>query len=99
MVSGEPSAPAMKTEIPGPKSKQLMADLDKIQSMKSVAYFADYDKSLGNYIVDADGNVLLDVFTSISSIPLGETEIHDPQINVSPCSSNRLQSSCHAEGF
>ena len=39
--------------------------------MPSVAFFADYDKSLGNYIVDADGNTMLDTFTSISSIPIG----------------------------
>ena len=50
-----------------------MADIDKIQSMKSIAFFADYNKSLGNYIVDADGNVMLDVFTSISSIPIGKS--------------------------
>ena len=72
MVSGEPSGPSMQTQIPGLKSKQLMADLDKVQSMPSVAFFADYDKSLGNYLVDADGNVMLDVFTSISSVPIGK---------------------------
>ena len=55
------------------RSKELMADIDKIQSMKSIAFFADYNKSLGNYIVDADGNVMLDVFTSISSIPIGKS--------------------------
>ena len=69
--AGEPSAPSMVTEVPGPKSVQLKGDLDKIQSMGSVAFFVDYDKSIGNYVVDADGNSMLDVFTSISSIPIG----------------------------
>jgi len=69
--AGEPTAPAMKTECPGPESKRLMADLDTIQSMPSVAFFADYDKSIGNYLFDADGNAMLDVFTNISSIPIG----------------------------
>jgi len=36
-----------------------------------MSYFADFEKSRGNYIVDADGNVLLDVFQQIASIPLG----------------------------
>ena len=69
-VSGEPAI-SMKTEVPGPASKKLMADQDALQSMKSIAFFADYDKSLGNYVVDADGNTMLDVFTSISSVPIG----------------------------
>ncbi len=71
MVSGEPSGPNMLTDCPGPKSKAIMADLAKLQSMPSVQYAVDYKKSIGNYIVDADGNTMLDVFTNISSIPIG----------------------------
>ena len=70
-VSGEPAAPLMKTEVPGPKSLEVMAELGEIQSMKSVQYAVNYNKSLGNYIVDADDNTMLDVFTSISSVPIG----------------------------
>ena len=91
-VVGEPSGPTMKCEVPGPQSKSLLADLSKIQSMDSVHFFADYDKSLGNYIVDVDGNEMLDLFTQISSVPIGmqkdfRVQTNDlPMFNIWECS-------------
>lgn len=41
------------------------------QQSKGTKFFVDFDKSRGNYIVDADGNVMLDVFQQFASAPLG----------------------------
>lgn len=69
---GEPSRPKMLTNVPGPESMRLLQKLDKSQgNIGHVHYFANYEKSCGNYIVDADGNTMLDLFTQISSSPLG----------------------------
>jgi len=45
--------------------------MDKIQQSGAITFFTDFDKSTGNYICDADGNMLLDVFMQIASLPLG----------------------------
>ncbi|KAG0950591.1 hypothetical protein G6F57_001213 [Rhizopus arrhizus] len=67
----EPKQPIVKTSIPGPKSKEIMSRLNQYQDTRSIFFVADYANSKGNYITDADGNVLLDVFAQIASIPLG----------------------------
>uniref|UniRef100_A0A915DRF3 4-aminobutyrate aminotransferase n=1 Tax=Ditylenchus dipsaci TaxID=166011 RepID=A0A915DRF3_9BILA len=71
IANKEPSAPSVKTAIPGPKSNALKEQMEKVHQTTSVKFFADYEKCFGNYLVDADGNQLLDPFMQISSIPLG----------------------------
>nr|CAD2172161.1 unnamed protein product [Meloidogyne enterolobii] len=71
LPTSEPKAPFMRTEVPGPESKKLINEMETIHQATSVKFFADYEKSFGNYLVDADGNNLLDVYTQISSLPLG----------------------------
>ncbi|KAI1430568.1 aminotransferase class-III-domain-containing protein [Xylaria sp. CBS 124048] len=69
--SGEPDGPVVKTAIPGPRAQEHVSKLDRIFDTRSVNMLADYTQSFGNYIVDPDGNKLLDVYAQIASIPLG----------------------------
>ena len=69
--SWEPEGPSVKTDIPGPKSRAAIAELDEVFDTRSLNMLTDYTKSVGNYIADPDGNVLLDVYAQIASIPLG----------------------------
>lgn len=68
----EPSSPSMVTDsFPGPKVQSLKTHMSKVQECSAVTIFSDYEKSQGNYMVDADGNTFLDCFGQISSLPLG----------------------------
>uniref|UniRef100_H2TN05 4-aminobutyrate aminotransferase n=1 Tax=Takifugu rubripes TaxID=31033 RepID=H2TN05_TAKRU len=53
--------PSMKTTVPGPHS----------QNVGAINFFCNYEKSRGNYLVDVDDNRMLDLYTQISSIPIG----------------------------
>uniref|UniRef100_A0A8C8DPP3 Uncharacterized protein n=1 Tax=Oryzias sinensis TaxID=183150 RepID=A0A8C8DPP3_9TELE len=59
--------PSMKTSVPGPRSQ-----VTHTQNVGAVNFFCNYDDSRGNYLVDVDGNRMLDLYTQISSIPIGQ---------------------------
>ncbi|EON61745.1 4-aminobutyrate aminotransferase [Coniosporium apollinis CBS 100218] len=67
----EPRGPIIKTEIPGPKSQEAIKRLTKVFDTRSLNMMADYTSSFGNYLADLDGNLLLDVYAQIASIPVG----------------------------
>ncbi|CAM4843188.1 unnamed protein product, partial [Rotaria magnacalcarata] len=71
ILSQEPSGSEMKTEIPGPKSKELVHALQKTQNALSAIFVLDMEQSVGNYAVDVDGNILLDVYQQVASVALG----------------------------
>lgn len=60
----------MKTEFPGPKAQSLAKELDKVFDTRALNVLADYDKSIGNYLADPDGNMFLDVYVIL--VPLYE---------------------------
>jgi 4-aminobutyrate aminotransferase/(S)-3-amino-2-methylpropionate transaminase len=66
----EPAGPIVKTAIPGPQSKKIIQDLDKVFDTRSLNMVANYEKSFGNYIHDPDGNVLLDVYVPLAPSPI-----------------------------
>ncbi|KAM0421418.1 hypothetical protein ACHAPT_010772 [Fusarium lateritium] len=86
----EPQGPSVATEIPGPKSKEDVRRLDKVFDARAAIFSADYRKSYGNYIVDADDNVLLDVYAQIASIPVGYNNPSLLQAATSPAMASAL---------
>ena len=61
----------MKTAVPGPKTEELRARHGKYQDARTIHVYQDATKSRGNYLVDVDGNVMLDVYGHIACVPLG----------------------------
>jgi 4-aminobutyrate aminotransferase/(S)-3-amino-2-methylpropionate transaminase len=70
-IPGEPTAARMLTAIPGPRSEELRARHMKHQDARPVHVYQDAKRSLGNYLVDVDGNVLLDLYGHIACVPIG----------------------------
>lgn len=67
----EPLHAAMKTPVPGPRSEELRRRHQRYQDARTVHYYQDARRSLGNYAVDVDGNTLLDVYGHIACVPIG----------------------------
>uniref|UniRef100_A0A8C2R1G8 4-aminobutyrate aminotransferase, mitochondrial n=1 Tax=Capra hircus TaxID=9925 RepID=A0A8C2R1G8_CAPHI len=61
--------PLMKTEVPGPRSRNAEA----------VHFFCNYEESRGNYLVDVDGNRMLDLYSQISSVPIAGSPPGHPE--------------------
>lgn len=62
----------MKTDTtPGPASQAVSSEIGRFQDPRTHVLVVDYAKSNGNYLVDADGNALLDMFGQIASIAVG----------------------------
>ncbi|PYH86529.1 4-aminobutyrate aminotransferase [Aspergillus uvarum CBS 121591] len=86
----EPTAPKLATAIPGPNNKAAAQKLDQVFDVRSLNMLADYYKSTGNYIADTDGNLLLDVYAQIASIPVGYNNPHLRKVAESPEMVNAL---------
>ncbi|KAJ2001623.1 hypothetical protein H4R26_004035 [Coemansia thaxteri] len=70
--AAEPKQPVVVTDsIPGPQSKAILGRLGQLQDTRAAVLVGDYKQSVGNYLVDADGNQLLDLYCQIASIPVG----------------------------
>ncbi|VUC20771.1 unnamed protein product [Clonostachys rosea] len=86
----EPEGPTVVTSVPGPKSKEAICRLDKVYDSAAAVLMGDYQKSRGNYLVDVDGNVLLDVYAQIASIPVGYNNPTLHQAATSPAMTSAL---------
>uniref|UniRef100_A0A803T6M4 4-aminobutyrate aminotransferase, mitochondrial n=1 Tax=Anolis carolinensis TaxID=28377 RepID=A0A803T6M4_ANOCA len=52
-----------------PEANPFLSCLSK--NAEAVHFFCNYEESRGNYLVDVDGNRMLDLYSQISSIPIG----------------------------
>ncbi|KRT80000.1 hypothetical protein AMK59_6646, partial [Oryctes borbonicus] len=69
-VASEPKEPAIKG-LNGEAHQKMFKDLSNLQYTGGVQLFVDLEKSIGNYLIDADGNIFLDCYMQIATMPLG----------------------------
>ena len=67
----EPAHPVVKTSFPSPKTIEFKKNFGTTNCTLATHFPVDLANSLGNYVCDADGNKLLDVFTSIGTNAVG----------------------------
>lgn len=70
-IAGEPERARVHTPIPGPRTEELRARHGRHQDARTIHVYQDAYRSLGNYLVDVDGNVLLDLYGHIACVPIG----------------------------
>ncbi len=68
---GEPDRAITTGPIPGPATEALRARHHAWQDARTVHVYQDAQKSVGNYLVDVDGNALLDLYGHIACLPVG----------------------------
>lgn len=68
---GEPARSSVRTAVPGPRSEELRARHQRHQDARTVHVYQDARRSVGNYLVDVDGNELLDLYGHIACVPIG----------------------------
>ncbi|CAM6001219.1 unnamed protein product [Sphagnum balticum] len=61
----------LTAQVPGPKGLAAIKDISRLQNASQVVFVGDYSRSQGNYLVDNDGNTILDAYMQIASMPLG----------------------------
>jgi 4-aminobutyrate aminotransferase/(S)-3-amino-2-methylpropionate transaminase len=71
LFPNEPSGALMVTAIPGPRTEEIRAKHAQYQDARTIHYYQDARRSMGNYAVDVDGNTLLDVYGHIACVPIG----------------------------
>lgn len=71
LFPGEPAGISVTTAIPGPRSEALRTRHNAVQDARTVHFYQDATRSRGNYIVDVDGNTILDLYGHIACVPIG----------------------------